>query len=114
MVLQKSHKTEAKILNDVYNGPQIRKLLNDDNFSNSVTQIEQSAWKCFSNVCKNVLGNNVENEWSNIVDEYINSMHKIGCTRMSNRMHLLYKHKDKYEKYLGKFSDNMGNDCIRK
>ena len=24
---------------------------------------------------------------------------------MSNKMHLLYKHKDKYEKYLGKFSD---------
>ena len=60
--------------NDVYNGPQIRKLLNDDNFSNSVTKLEQSAWKCFSNVCKNVLGNNVENEWSNIVDEYILSL----------------------------------------
>ena len=92
--VQKSHKTEAKILNGVYTGPEIRKLLNDDNFSNSITQLEQSAWKCFSNV----LGNNVANAWSDMVDEYINSMQKMGCTRMSNKMHLLYKHKDKYKK----------------
>ena len=101
-------KLEAKILNCVYTRPEIRKLLNDDNFSNSMTKLEQSAWKCFSNVCNNVLGNNVANAWSDIVDEYINSMHEIGCTRMSNKMHLLYKHKDKYGKYLGKFSDEHG------
>ena len=43
-----------------------------------------------------------------MVDEHINSMQKMGCTRMSNKMHLLYKHKNKYEKYLGKFFDEHG------
>lgn len=107
-LVQNSNKSEAKIQNGVYTGPEIRKLLKDNDFISTMTTTEELCWKSFSNLCQNVLGNNVSCDWSNIVDEFIQSMKNMGCTRMSNKMHLLYKHKKQYEKHLGKFSDEHG------
>ena len=46
-----------KLKQDIFNGPQIRQLINDSEFVNSMTELEFSAWNSFVLVVKNFLGN---------------------------------------------------------
>ncbi|UYV73879.1 hypothetical protein LAZ67_11001247 [Cordylochernes scorpioides] len=54
--------SDAKIKEGIFVGPQIRELLQDGNFQNSLNEVELAAWNSFRNVCKNFLGSvKVEN-----------------------------------------------------
>ena len=102
------HKSEAKIANGVFNGPEIRTLINDSNFCNTMSEDEKTAWLSFCDVASNVLGKHVSNDWKDKIDHLISSFHIMGVQRMTSKMHLLFKHKDKLERYLGRFSDENG------
>jgi hypothetical protein len=49
--------SHAKIREGIFDGPQIRKLMMDDYFTDTVTEIEEDAWNAFKEVAKKFLGN---------------------------------------------------------
>ena len=48
--------SEAKIKEGIFVGPQIREVLNDDEFENNLNMLEQRAWNSFKTICKHFLG----------------------------------------------------------
>jgi hypothetical protein len=50
--------SHAKIREGIFDGPQIRKLImDDDSFTDTMTKIEEYAWNAFKEVVKKFLGN---------------------------------------------------------
>ena len=105
---KKFQKSEAKTIKGIFNGPEIRSLINDAKFTLQMSTKELAVWKSYCKVHKNVLGKNILPNWSELIDEFIQNMKILGCTSMTPKMHLLYKHKDAFEKYLGRYSDEHG------
>ena len=46
-----------KLKAGIFDGPQIRKLISDPNFTKNMTDVELSAWSSFVSLVKNFLGN---------------------------------------------------------
>ena len=59
--------SHAKIREGVFEGPQIRKLMMDDNFTDTMTEIEEDAWNAFKEVVKKFLGNIKDHLYKEIV-----------------------------------------------
>ena len=89
-------------------GPEIRILMNSNNFLETMTEKQLSAWLNFVDVATNVLGKNIAADWKERIDRLMLGLQTIGCPTVSSKMHLLFKHKDKCEPYLGIFSDKHG------
>jgi hypothetical protein len=49
--------SHAKIIEGIFDGPQIRKLMMDDSFTDTMTETEEDAWNAFKEVVKKLLGN---------------------------------------------------------
>jgi hypothetical protein len=49
--------SHAKIREGIFDGPQIRKLMMDDSFIDTMTEIKEDAWNAFKEVVKKFLGN---------------------------------------------------------
>jgi hypothetical protein len=49
--------SRAKIREGIFDGPQIHKLMMDDSFTDTMTEIEENAWNAFKEVVKKFLGN---------------------------------------------------------
>ena len=52
-----SESSLEKLKAGIFDGPQIRKLVNDPDFSISISEIEKNAWDSFLWVIQNFLGN---------------------------------------------------------
>lgn len=50
-------KSDAKLKEGVFDGPEIRKLIRDENFVYSMTTVEKNAWLSFKSIVKDFLGN---------------------------------------------------------
>ena len=61
--------SNEKLKAGIIDGPQIRKLMNDPNFTASMTEKEFAAWISFTVVVKNFLGNNKANNYIQIVED---------------------------------------------
>ena len=48
--------SNAKIKEGVFIGPQIRKLLRNDEFNKMLNEDERTAWNCLKDVCQSFLG----------------------------------------------------------
>jgi len=48
---------EAKIKEEIFVGPQIKQLLQDQDFCIKLNNVGRTAWKAFENICRNFLGN---------------------------------------------------------
>ncbi|UYV72920.1 hypothetical protein LAZ67_10001186 [Cordylochernes scorpioides] len=92
--------SDAKIKEGIFVGPQIRELLQDGNFQNSLNEVEAAAWNSFRNVCKNFLGSVKVENYRDIVNDLLLSYKALGCN-MSLKIHFLHSH-------LGFFPDNFG------
>ncbi|UYV84178.1 hypothetical protein LAZ67_X001436 [Cordylochernes scorpioides] len=62
---------EAKIKEGIFVGPQIRELQQDENFQNSLNEVEAAAWNSFRNVCKNFLGSVKVENYRDIVNDLL-------------------------------------------
>ena len=62
--------TIEKLKAGIFDGPQIRELIRDADFENSMNEVELAAWKAFVLVVKNFLGNN--NKDRNCLNNYLN------------------------------------------
>lgn len=86
--------SDAKIKEGTFVGPQIRKLLKDDNFLATMNDIEKKAWISFTMVVQQFLGNRKSENYKQIVAEMLENFHKLGS-------HFLYSHIDYFPENLG-------------
>ena len=59
-------------------GPQIRQLMKDKAFPNSMNETERQAWLSFVSVVENFLGNTKSDDYRNIVETMLKNYHKLG------------------------------------
>jgi len=81
--------SEAKKEAGIFVGLQITQLFEDQDFSRKLDSTERRAWKASENVCRNFLGNEKAENYSEIVQELISLYNNI-----SSRLHFLNSHFD--------------------
>ncbi|QQP36355.1 Uncharacterized protein FKW44_021428, partial [Caligus rogercresseyi] len=99
--------TSEKVKAGIFNGPQIRKLIKDTEFQNSMNTLECAAWKSFVQVVNNFLGNTKAANHARLISTMIEAFQKLGCL-MSIKMHFLFSHMEKFLENLGAMSDEQG------
>ena len=99
--------SEKKLKAGIFDGPQIRKLINDSTFYQSMSSVEQNAWFSFVAVVQNFLGNNKANNFKELVEQMLTSFSILGCN-MSIKVHFLFSHLEQFPVNLGKVSDEQG------
>ena len=105
--------TMEKLKTGIFDGPQIRQLIRDLEFENSMKEMKLEAWKAFVLVVKNFLGNNKAREYAEVVNNMLTAFRNLGCN-MSVKMHYLFSHMDRFPENLGSMKDEQGErDCIR-
>jgi hypothetical protein len=65
-------------------GPHIKQLLEDHEFGTKLNGTERRAWEAFENLCRNFLGNEKAENYSEIVHELISSYSAMGCNMSLN------------------------------
>ncbi len=99
--------SDAKTKEGVFVGPDIRKLMKDDEFEKSMTKTEKNAWFSFKEVVYNFLGNYRDTKYETIVSTMLSHFRKLGCL-MSLKLHYLFSHLDYFPENVGAFSEEMG------
>jgi len=92
--------SHAKIREGIFDGPQIRKLLMDDSFTDTMTEIEEVAWDAFKEVVKKFLGNIKDPLFKETVRNMLDKFKLLGC-KMSLKIHFLASHLDYFPPNLG-------------
>ncbi|UYV74009.1 hypothetical protein LAZ67_11001809 [Cordylochernes scorpioides] len=99
--------SDAKIKEGIFVGPQIRELLQNGNFRNSLNEVEAAAWNSFRNVCKNFLGSVKVENYRDIVNDLLLSYKALGCN-MSLKIHFSHSYLDFFPDNFGAVSDEHG------
>lgn len=102
-----SQLSEAKLKEGVFIGPDIRKLLKDENFETKMDEVEKEAWKAFKDVVTKFLGNNKDSNYKCIVNNMLSKFKDLGCS-MSLKVHFLHSHIDYFPENLGAVSEEQG------
>ena len=100
-----------KLKAGIFVGPQIRQLIRDPEFENSMNEVEPEAWKAFVLVMKNFLGNNKARNYAELVN-MLTAFRNLGYNT-SVKMHYLFSHMDRFFENLGSMSDKQGRNSIR-
>lgn len=101
------HLSDAKVQEGIFVGPDIRKLMQDDNFVTTMSLKEKNAWQSFKAVVQNFLGNKRAPDYQNLVSNMLTNFKKLGCL-MSLKLHFLFSHLEKFPENVGAFSEEMG------
>ena len=96
-----------KLKAGMFDSPQIRQLIRDPEFENSMNEVELEAWKAFVLVVKNFLGNNKARNYAELVNNILAAFRKLGC-KMSVKIHYLFSHMNRFPENLGSMSDAQG------
>ena len=88
-------------MNGVFTGREIRLLMIDAAFTKTITDTQLAAWCAFVDVTTNVLEKDITEDWIEEIDRLIFALQSMGCPTVSSKMHLLFKHKEKCEPYIG-------------
>lgn len=99
--------TEAKIKEGIFDGPQIRTLMKDNDFPKKMSQPEKKAWDSFVDVCRKLLGNYKDPDHENIARNMVENFKDIDCL-MSLKLHFMDNHRDKFPTNLGDESEEQG------
>ena len=99
--------TIEKLKAGIFNGPQIRKLMNDHEFPSSMSKEEFYAWDAFVKVLKNFFGNKRASNYKELVANLLSSFEDIGA-KMNIKVHFLHSHLDRFPENLGALSDEQG------
>ncbi|UYV67637.1 hypothetical protein LAZ67_5001415 [Cordylochernes scorpioides] len=100
------HISLKKIKAGVVDGPQIKRLLNDNFFLITMNVIEE-AWSGFKAVIHEFLGNRRDDNYKELVQNMLKSYEAFGVN-MSIKVHYLNSHLDKFPDNLGAYSDEQG------
>lgn len=96
-----------KIKAGIFDGPQIRQLINSKDFSSSMNDVEKRAWNSFVALVKGFLGNEKAKDYKDLVETLLGSFQQLGCN-MSIKVHFLMSHLDEFPANLGDVSDEHG------
>ena len=99
--------SDAKLKEGIFIGPQIRKLLDDTNFTDTLTRQELRAWTSFVSVVRGFLGNNKDANYEQLVNELLDAYKSLGA-RMSLKIHFLHSHLSFFPENMGAVSDEQG------
>ncbi|KAK9745402.1 hypothetical protein QE152_g7003 [Popillia japonica] len=88
---------EAKVKAGVFVGPQIKKVLECEEFPK---MLKKKVWNSFVAVVRGFLGNQKAEHYVDLVQALVRNYGKMGCS-MSLKAHIL-------DAYLDKFKENMG------
>ena len=91
----------------VFDGPDIRKLLKDAGFINSMDDLVKRTWCSFVDVVKNFLRNNRAVNYEELIEKMLKCYHEIGAN-VSIKVQFLDSHLDKFPGNCGDFSDEQG------
>ena len=99
--------SDEKLKEGIFVGPQIRKLTSDDQFEETMSSIEKSAWIALKDVINNFLGNNRAPNYKEIVNNMLDKFQEFGCN-MNLKPHFLNSHLDYFPENLGAVSEEQG------
>lgn len=99
--------SDAKIKEGVFIGQNIRELLKDDDFKESLSKNEKAAWDAFDDVVHGFSGNRKAENYIEIVNNLLKKCHQLDCN-MSLKMHFLHSHLDFVPDNCGAVSDEHG------
>jgi hypothetical protein len=75
----------------IFDGVQIRHLIKDPNFVNSMNELEPNAWRSFVSVLEIFLGNHRSDDNFPLIERMLTSLKSPGCN-MSIKLHYLHSH----------------------
>ena len=102
-----AHKSDAKLKAGIFVGPEIRKLMLNEEFDSRLNLVELATWNALKLVVANFLGNRHHEQYADMVDDMLKAYEQLG-TCMSLKMHFLHSHLDFFSSNLGKVSDEQG------
>ena len=96
-----------KIKVGVFDGPQIRVHVCDQNFVRKMKDKERGAWFSFVAIMKHFLRNKKANNYKTLVTNLFSAFHDLGCN-MSVKFHFSYSHLDRFPDNLEAVNDEQG------
>jgi hypothetical protein len=103
--------TQDKLKAGIFVGPQIHKLMDKD-FEKTMNARENEARTTFRSVTENLLGNNKDPNYKNIVETTLENFNKLGCN-MSVKVHFLHSHIEYFPENLGCLVKSRVKDFTR-
>lgn len=100
----------AKLKEDIFVGPQVWEILQDEAFVETLTDTERVAWESFKWVCANFLGRKKSPDFSDGMQKLLNAYKEMGCC-MSLKVHFLHFHLDFFPENLSEVSNEQG-ECF--
>jgi len=104
--------SDAKLKEGIFIGPQIRKLLTDSLFLQSMNDNKKEAWESFRDVLHNFLGNRKAKNYKEIVNRMLMAFQAQGCN-MSLNVYFSHSHVDYFPENLGAYSEEKGEKFHR-
>ena len=96
--------SEAKVKAGIIVGPQIKKILECDEFAKLLNRKQKKASNSFVAVFHGFLGNYKAENYVRLVQTLIKNYTKMGC-RISLKVHILYAHLEKFKENMGAYSE---------
>jgi len=96
-----------KLKAGIFDGPQIRKLMQDETFTARMTVAGRAAWFSYVSVIREFLGNTKASNYRNLVDVMLQNFQALGA-RMSIKLHYLFSHLDYFPENPGDVSEEQG------
>ena len=96
-----------KLKAGIFDGPQIRKLMQDQTFTAHMTVAERDAWSSYVSVIREFLGNANASSYQKLVDVMLLNFSAFGA-KMSIKLHYLFSHLDYFPENLGDVSKEQG------
>ena len=88
-------------------GPQVKRLMKSNSFSEKLSTVERRAWKSFASVVEGLLGNYKADNFRETVEELVNIYGKKGCG-ISLKLHVLLSCIDEFKDNMGDYSEEQG------
>ena len=96
-----------KLKPGIFDGPQIRKLMQDQTFTARMALAEKAAWCSYVSVIREFLGNTKASNYRNRVDVMLQNFQALGA-RMSIKLHYLFNHLDYFPENLRNVNEEQG------
>ena len=90
----------------IFDGPQIRKLIQDQAITSHTTAVESAAWCSYVSVVREFLRNTKASNYWYLVDVMLRNFQARG-SRMSIKLHYLFSHLDYFSENLGDVSEEQ-------
>ena len=96
-----------KLKAGIFDRPQVKELMKDPHFQNSMNSTKADAWSWFTLIVRKFLGNYKVDNYSELVKSMLFSFCQLGC-RISIKVYYLHSHMDHFPENLGDLSMEWG------